>query len=301
MGDSSELVPGKYLVVAYTDEEHFHEVYRHIPVDIDDVPYALPHGFWKKLAPGEIELSPVAIYDQSVNQGMSRFEGSSNFVVGSATLPDVPEHHRRVPPFLIDNHETTLGEWKAWLKKVGFELGNKVKELAIPDDYPVTYVNWDKALAYAESIGKRLPDEIEHEFASTNGGTRQAPWGNDLGRIVDWEFGPIGSPEFDRTEINPSVAGLHSNVAEWTSSWLTAYPTKTFPRMNAAGSLTDLRIVRGGPASVIERNPDSNEIQNGPRTRIGMFHYSSKAGLGFRCGRSTRARLRPQDFVGILN
>ena len=65
-----------------------------------------------------------------------------------------------------------------------------------------------------ELIGKRLPDEIEYEFATTFGGQRQVPWGDDLKRITDWPCGPIGQPDFDRLETVPPVVGLYSNVAE---------------------------------------------------------------------------------------
>ena len=109
--ESIELSPGIYLVVAYTDQNHFHEVYRRVPVDLDDLPHALPQGFWKKLEPGVMELRPVAVVDQSTSPGMSRFEGNDDFVAGSAKLLDAPQHHRRVPPFYLDAHEISVGEF----------------------------------------------------------------------------------------------------------------------------------------------------------------------------------------------
>ena len=124
----------------------------------------------------------------------------------------------------------------------------------------------------------------------------KAPWGDDLERISEWSFGPVGQPEFDRVNSEPPVAGLFSNVAEWTSSWAAFYPSRRLPGEDAPKWVVDERIVRGGPPSVVERGFDPREEVIGPQRRFPMLRRSSKPGVGFRCARSAKPRRRPEDF-----
>ena len=77
---------------------------------------------------------------------------------------------------------------------------------------------WDRAIVYAESVGKRLPDEYEYESAATANGRLKFPWGNDSPADATSNRGPVTETSFDRLASNPQVLGLYSNVAEWTSS-----------------------------------------------------------------------------------
>lgn len=293
---TTQLVPGPYLVVAYLADGPFHEVYRRIPQDPRDMPESYPHNTWMNPAPGVVELRTVEIPITAISNGMARFDGSDEFVVGSVTNPQTPEHRRRVPAFYLDTRETTLGDWKT----TPLSIPMKVAKLGIPDDHPIRFVTWDQAVLYAETIGKRLPDETEYEFAATHGGRREFPWGDDSQRIVEWKFGRVGDPEFDRLDTVPPVIGLFSNVAEWTSSWATLYPSEEFGRPKSMPVDANLRMVRGGPFSVIEGMPDPAEFLNIPRDRVGIDHRAAKPGIGLRCARSVKPRLRKEDFAQLV-
>ena len=74
---------------------------------------------------------------------------------------------------------------------------------------PRTFVNWDDAVAYAEKIGRRLPDETEYEFAATAGGKRgeigEAP--SIAADEPDLEPGyPVGGGSVTEEENAPPVA-----------------------------------------------------------------------------------------------
>jgi formylglycine-generating enzyme required for sulfatase activity len=156
----------------------------------------------------------------------------------------------------------------------------------------MTFVSFRNALDFAELRGLRLPTEAEYEFAATAGGTREFPWGDDADRIVEWQYGPVGSISYDRTESNWPLHGLYSNVAEWTDSPPVPYPAAFQPKMPAAmhRMLVQGRVVRGGPFSVALGAPDVGEWHRGPRWRHGMNQNTTYRGLGFRCARSVKPR-----------
>lgn len=114
-----------------------------------------------------------------------------------------------VKSFLIDKDLVTVAEFKAFVKATGYiteaeTFGNSgvfdfersswdIKEGAnylfpfgkdkpeAQDNHPVTQVSWNDAVAYATWAGKRLPTQLEWEYAaelSNNKG--QYSWGDNL-------------------------------------------------------------------------------------------------------------------------
>jgi serine/threonine protein kinase len=298
-----DLAPGVYLVVALWDDGRFHEVYRTVPEN----PYVKPldsyaHTRWTDRVGGAIEWPEIMAPDRNVTDRMALFVGSSSFAVGDAAHTETPVHHRQVPAFYLDAHEVTWGEFVDLNdNQLPASLLNRKEPL--PDrGLAIAGLWWDDAVMFAEKAGKRLPSEVEYEFAATMAGTRQFPWGNDPDQIGNWPFGLANESEYDVLEgAGVPVFGLYSNVAEWTSSWASLYPPLPEHIDTAYPRPADFYVVRGGPYSVMNASPDPTEFVKGPRSRIGRPGKSQHPGLGFRCARSARPSLQSSDLEYILS
>jgi formylglycine-generating enzyme required for sulfatase activity len=99
----------------------------------------------------------------------------------------LPIHTVNVPAFYMDIYEVTNAQYKAFCDATSREYPPDPGFSGMPDyftnsayaNYPVVYVTWDDARAYAAWAGKRLPTEAEWERAAKgNTDNRQYPWGD---------------------------------------------------------------------------------------------------------------------------
>jgi formylglycine-generating enzyme required for sulfatase activity len=281
------VLPGKG-----NEGERFHEVFRLIPKSGTAVPGGFRHLHWT-FRDGVVHLRDIVLPAVDVHKGMCLFPQGNDFVMGAAEMPLAPPHHRRVPPFYLDTTEVAAGPYSRWLHGPM----KRYPRLADPT-LAATAVTWNHAVAYAETIGKRLPDETEYEYAATACGKWRFPWGNEPRPVGSkWTFGPVGQPDYDRVELpgQPPVFGLYSNVAEWTSSRAGGYPCP-----QPAEPEPRLRVVRGAPYAVVRGQNDLPGEVRGPRERLLVVTPMEFSGLGFRCARSARPRLTARDFVTVL-
>ncbi len=88
-------------------------------------------------------------------------------------------HMAHVTPFLMDRFEVTFAEYQAFIKETGHpSLPDWTQALATNGLLPVVGVNWHDATAYAAWAGKRLPTEVEWEWAARGSERRWFPWGD---------------------------------------------------------------------------------------------------------------------------
>lgn len=89
----------------------------------------------------------------------------------------------------MDRYPVTNEEFARFIESTGYDPANDVNFLKhwtggkIPagqEKMPVIWVNRDDAMAYAKWAGKRLPTEIEWQYAAQGIDLRKYPWGNGM-------------------------------------------------------------------------------------------------------------------------
>lgn len=168
-----------------------------------------------------------------------------------------------VPPFSIDVHKVTNGQFLKFLKSGGYEDPNHwdsgdwewksqqgirhpvfwkrhgdrwlyrtmFDEIPLPLDWPA-YVSRAEASAYAKWAGKKLPTEAQWHRAALGtpeGAEREYPWGN---RPPEAQHGNFDFHHWDPTPVGAFPAGVSAfgvaeavgNGWEWTSTVFEPFP-----------------------------------------------------------------------------
>ncbi len=175
-----------------------------------------------------------------------------------ADLDEPPAHAVKVDDFWIDRFEVTN---EAYRRSVETGACTPPKEPSAYDDpalqkHPVVGVTWYQAREYCVWAGKRLPSEIEREFATRCGRTTPYPWGEDyepghangFGISDRWaETSPVGYFKGNQW----GLFDMLGNAQEWVADkyhWdFVGSPRtgKPWTQENGAQS-DDKRVLRGG-------------------------------------------------------
>lgn len=233
---------------------------------------------------------------------------AGEFQMGSSEGTDEkPVHAVYIDAFYMDEHEVTNAEYKRFLDANPRWRKNRIPTVYHDGDYlkhwngnnypsgkgehPVTYVSWYGAMAYAKSVGKRLPTEAEWEKAARGGlEGEKYPWGSD----IDSTKANYGKKNDGTTRVgrySPNGYGLYDmsgNVLEWC---LDAYDKVFYGRSArqnpiAGGSVSSVttdfskvgtqRVLRGGSWSVLSQSIRVADRAKGD-PKLSYF------GVGFRC------------------
>lgn len=252
---------------------------------------------------------------------------SGSVIIGSekGLYNEAPVFETEVEAFFIDKHPVTVAQFREFVQAteyvtqaerfgnsalfnydiLQYELIDSVNweyplgrdKPKAPDDHPVTHVSWNDANAYAKWQGKRLPSEIEWEYAARNAGktNTQYSWGQ---RLVDnkgnylantWQGGfPINNTLADGyATTSPvglfgiTVCGLTDmggNVWEWCNDTYNLYEgNSTFYTVDP-----EAKVIRGGSFMC------DSLVCHGYRVSARQFTTSETSNfhMGFRCAKS---------------
>ena len=175
--------------------------------------------------------------------------------------------------FYMDITEVTVGQFKQFVEESGYDYNRwqDVAKYSPVDDYPMIYVSWHDATAYAKWAGKRLPTETEWEFAARGGlKNKKFPWGDDEADARHYaHYKGAGGYEFNAPVCSypGNRYGLHDmagNVSEWCQDSYNSGQDHKF------------RVLRGG-----SWNDDAIYLRMAYRDLISPTVSSSY--FGFRC------------------
>jgi len=217
---------------------------------------------------------------------------AGEFTMGSGDS-DAPVHTVYLDAFWIDQFEVTNQQYKACVDAGTCELPSSKSSSTHPsyyenpefDNYPVLYVNWDKANRYCEVwAGGDLPTEAQWEKAARGTDKRTYPWGSaepnkdllnyyqNIGNTTQ-----VGSYGSGKSPYN--AYDMAGNVWEWVNDY---YQSDYYAdnASNPQGYLSgEYRVLRGG-----SWNYDDDLARSAYRLR-GNPSYASYS-FGFRCSRS---------------
>ena len=218
LSDLFGRVEGKFVVQLFTGEEIFDEkVIRIEPGKPYLINYVTPTETHKRPPPGMREIP----------------EGEFSFQVTNPDqfipYPDYSEPKKiQVKRFFMDEYPVTNLHFYEFLVATQYQPEDRANFLkhwdagkypAGQENYPVVYVSLKDAKAYAEWANKRLPTEVEWQYAAQGTDGRLWPWGDEFhGTKCNNAFGrstPVDA--FSKGESPFKIADLVGNVWQLTN------------------------------------------------------------------------------------
>lgn len=226
--------------------------------------------------------APAPAAQPGPDGGMVLIPAGTAVIGDDAGDPDEqPVRHIDVKAFYMDAGEVTNGQFEAFVNGTANKAGGSWRKHFKPgqETFPVRGVSWFDAQAYAAWAGKRLPTEIEWEYAARGAQGLVYAYGNtyDPSKArtgLKISAGPSPARSYEANAFG--LFDMTGNVSEWTGTAyvqdITAAPAKRDP---------DLRAVRGGAWDDV---PDTAKAANRSPNRPGFSTYY----IGFRCARDVQ-------------
>jgi serine/threonine-protein kinase len=242
--------------------------------------------------PAPIAKSQVLRQNVPMQDGMLRVPGGKFIMLSGLAKNQPPPRAITLAPFWIDRTEVAVGAYRACVAKGGCPRPAKTSASCTFDlgdgDLPISCVHWNDADAFCRAQGKRLPSEIEWEYAARGNAGTVYPWGGAVSckiavTLMNERTGKscgVGHP--DRVGVHPAgasvfgVLDMSGNVEEWTADWYVEYLGRgPAPRVGAS------HVLRGGgwlSAPSMARTTTRNwgsAVEAGPN-------------VGFRCAKDAK-------------
>ncbi len=222
---------------------------------------------------------------------------AGEFMMGSDSSDQTdegPAHTVYLDAFWLNQTEVTNKQYKACVDAGTCEPPSNISSNTHPsyygnpefDNYPVVYVNWDKANRYCTVwIGGSLPTEAQWEKAARGPDGNMYPWGNDLpnSNLLNYNENIGDTTEVGKYPNGTSVYGvldMAGNVWEWVNDWYDGTYYSSSPTSNPLGPDTgQYRVLRGGSwLNYASSVGSANRLRSLPTVTGNV--------IGFRCSRS---------------
>ena len=270
------------------------------------------------IKPGTPRLASrvTRIFEEGPHKGMSTIPaGTFTFDPsnGDEFIP-YPSHNHgliyQMDSFLMDQHPVTNAQFKEFVDATEYRPKDTNRFLMhwdrgdVPEgleDHPVVYVSYEDAQAYARWAHKRLPTEIEWQYAAQTTDLREWPWSRNTSHIGRKE------ERITQTLTVFKIFGIDStlcNIGNGTLDPVGTYPQGANPYglqdlVGSVWQLTNDHYQSGSYDYIIMKggsffNPSSSwwYIQGGPRELHYRQHllrvspgFERNATVGFRCVR----------------
>ena len=191
---------------------------------------------------------------------------AGSFLMGSedGNANERPVHEVTLDAFWLDRTEVTNAQYATCVAGGGCSPPESYSSYTRDSyydnpayaNYPVIYVSWQDAAAYAAWAGGQLPTEAEWEYAARGPESRAYPWGHqaitcDLANYWGKDGGCVGdtSKAGDYPDGASWVGALNmaGNVWEWVNDWYAGDYYARSPGNNPTGPDTgEWRALRGG-------------------------------------------------------
>jgi len=170
---------------------------------------------------------------KDIPEGTFRFYTKRDPGAADPFIP-LPDHHDtaviQMQKFYMDKYPVTNREWLIFMKRTKYipnDTTNFLKHwvggsIPVGQEYcPVVYINLDDEKAYASWAGKRLPTEMEWQYAAQGTDMRKYPWGNtmdsskcnyNLNHPSPVEAHPQGASPFGVEDMTGNVWQLTSDI-----------------------------------------------------------------------------------------
>lgn len=161
--------------------------------------------------------------------------------------------------FWISQTEITNQQYRFCVNEGGCEPPHDVSyyNSSVHRDYPVVYVDWFQAAAFATWLGGSLPTEAQWEYAARGPEAGDYPWGTASVRCeqanirgCEGDIAPVGSEQRSTGASWIGALDMAGNVWEWTQDWYNADYYFTLPPFALDPSGPDepdtVRVIRGG-------------------------------------------------------
>ena len=174
--------------------------------------------------------------------------------------------------FCMDQTEVTQMEYENVVgQNLSMESGNDLR--------PVENVTWDNAKDYCNKLGKRLPTEVEWEYAARGGTESKYFWGDEMDGAYAWFLENSDGKSHGIAQKMPNGFGLHDmlgNVWEWVMDCNGDYYETSYEDPVKVCADDSMRILRGGAY-----NNESYALR--VSTRFGRSTNYNRGDAGFRC------------------